>query len=81
MNKVYTTKGDLVRDIILESDESLTYKEIVQTFEEKTEGEKVTIPRIRQVVQEMEDAKEAEVERRINEKGNAISYVKALEGD
>jgi len=80
MNKVYTTKGELVRNIILESDEPLTYKEIVQTFKEKTGDEKVTIPRIRQVVREMEDAEEAEVERRINEKGNAVSYVKSLKG-
>jgi len=76
MNKVYTTKGDLIKDIIWESDEPLTYKEIIRTFEEKTE-DKVTIPRIRQVVQEMEEAGKAEVERRINEKGNAVSYVKS----
>jgi len=76
MNKVYTTKGDLVKDIILESGKPLTYKEIVRTFEERT-GDKVTIPRIRQVVREMEDAEKVEVERRINEKGNAVSYVKS----
>jgi len=74
MNKVYTTKGDLIRDIILGSDKPLAYKEIVGIFKERT-GKDVSIPRIRQVTQVMLENGEAEVERKIDENGNAIAYI------
>jgi len=74
MNKIYTTKGDLIKDIILSSDKPLAYKEIVAIFKERTE-EDVSIPRIRQVTQEMLKNGEAKVERKIDENGNAIAYI------
>jgi hypothetical protein len=68
------TKGELIKDIIKGLEEEARYKDIQDKFEKRSELE-VSIGRIKQVVKEMEEKGEAHIERRVNESGNAITYV------
>jgi len=74
------TKGEVVRKIILGSEEPLRYADIADLFEKKTSME-VSNGRVKQVALEMAEEGKVTINHRVNEKGNAISYVLPVENE
>jgi len=68
------TKGKAVREIISELEKPTRYADIAELFEKET-GIEVSNGRVKQVALEMSEEGKVAINHKVNEKGNAVSYV------
>lgn len=74
------TKGEAIRKIILGTEKPLKYADIAELFEKET-GIEVSYGRVKQVALEMLEEGKVTINHKVNEKGNAVSYVKSKEAE